>query len=83
MEIHKIIPIPLILAEFQPKPAQLDFAQKFTKFSTQTWSKFDWNHRKVWSNCGRNSNMWVSAEMRPKLAVNYYYPALVSKITWF
>jgi hypothetical protein len=32
---YTVIPIPPILAEFRPKLAQLDFAQKFTELSAQ------------------------------------------------
>jgi hypothetical protein len=32
-----------ILAEFHPKPAQLDFDQKLAELSAQKWSNFAWN----------------------------------------
>jgi hypothetical protein len=39
---HTVIPIPSILAELQPKPAQLDFAKKLAELFAQNWLIFDW-----------------------------------------
>jgi hypothetical protein len=37
----------LILAEFQPKPIQLDFIRKFAELSAQKWSKLACGHAEL------------------------------------
>jgi hypothetical protein len=74
-----VIPIPPILAEFQPKSTELEFVQKladetgkFLADLSQLHGHFRQNSttfgRKIWPIFERNPTLRILAEIRPKLA---------------